>query len=81
MQKTTITLPTELMTQLKYYAIKQKSNVSQVIRESIQAKLKVKQASQKSILDLVGSVKPTKKYTLPNRQALYEQTLQKKISS
>lgn len=80
MIKTTITLPVNLMTQLKYYAVNQSLNMSEVIRMSIQEKLCIKKDVNGSLLDLVGSIKPNKKYTLTSRDEMYDEHLKQKIS-
>ncbi len=79
MIKTTITLPVNLMTQLKYYAVSQNLNMSEIIRASIQEKLGIKKNTNRSLLDLVGSIKPNKKYTLVSRDKIYDEHLKQKI--
>lgn len=79
MIKTTITLPVNLMTQLKYYAVNQNLNMSEIIRASIQEKLGIKKNTNRSLLDLVGSIKPNKKYTLVSRDEMYDEHLKQKI--
>ncbi|MDZ7587343.1 MAG: DUF6364 family protein [Patescibacteria group bacterium] len=79
--RTTITLPEPLLEQAKYYAVINKTNLSQLIRESLTTKIRAKINNKpKSLLTLAGSLNLGGKEP-PTRNELYESDLKQKIGA
>ncbi len=80
LMRTTITLPDSLLEQAKYYAIANKTTVSQLIQEGLATKIKAKIKNKpKSILTLAGSLDLGSKEP-PTRNEIYDSYLKQKIS-
>lgn len=79
LMRTTVTLPEPLLEQAKYYAVINKTNLSQLIRQGLMATLglgiKIKTAS---LLDLAGSLNLGGKEP-PKRDSLYKTYVKQKL--
>ena len=80
-QRTTIVLPQDLLYQAKIYALGNKTNVSRLIRDCLNEKIRGRQFKKtKSILELAGSLNLKGKKPLA-RSKIYEEYLKNKIGS
>jgi len=79
--RTTITIPESLLMQMRYWAIENKTNVSQLLRESVREKIgQNSKVKNKSILGLAGSLSLGGKNP-PKRNKLYEKHLRQKMGA
>jgi len=77
-KRTTIVLPQHLLAQAKLYALANKTNVSKLIRECLDEKIRGRESRQKSILTLAGRLNLYGKKP-PTRNKLYERHAKNKI--
>lgn len=81
LMRTTITLPEPLLEQAKYYALANKTTLSQLIREGLTTKIKAKINNKpKSLLTLAGSLNLGGKEP-PSRNELYDSCLKQKMGA
>lgn len=81
LMRTTVTLPEPLLEQAKYYALANKTTLSQLIREGLTTKIKAKINNKpKSLLTLAGSLNLGGKEP-PSRNELYDSYLKQKMGA
>jgi hypothetical protein len=79
LMRTTITLPEPLLEQAKYYAVINKTNLSQLIRQGLAATLGIGIKTKKlSLLDLAGTLDLGGKEP-PKRDVLYKTYVKQKL--
>ncbi len=79
--RTTVTLPEILIEEAKYYALTQKTSLSQLVRESLAEKIKSSLVKKpKSILGVAGSL-DLKGKKPPKRSELYARHLKQKVGN
>ena len=77
--RTTVTLPDYLIEEAKYYAVSHKTNLSQLVRESLADRIQLNSSSSRnSILKLAGSLNLGGTQP-PSRSELYEKHLKQKL--
>lgn len=78
-QRTTIVLPQDLLDQVKIYALSNKTNVSRLIRDCLNEKIRGKRLGRtKSLLELAGKL-DLKGKEPPTRKEIYKIYVKKKI--